>query len=200
MSHGDESHDHSWDDFAETWDDQEGVVAYADSAFQSLAMVLDRHNRSLDGAAVMDFGCGTGLLTERLVNAGASVHAVDVSEPMLAVLTAKIASHRWVDVVTSQASPTEGPVFDVVVCSSVLSFVADYPVTVSQLVSALKPGGLFIQWDWEQVDGEAGGLSRTEISDALTGAGLEQVTVAVGFELAFGDEVMAPLMGHGLKR
>ena len=200
MSHEDESHHHSWDDFAETWDDQDGVEDYADSAFRSLVTVLDRNNRSLDGAAAVDFGCGTGLLTERLVKAGASVNAVDTSSPMLAVLGAKIEANSWSDVVTSSAAPTEPWAFDLVVCSSVLSFVADYQGTVSDLVEVLKPGGLFIQWDWERVDGEDGGLSRTEINNALIGAGLDQVTVGPGFELAFGDEVMVPLMGHGLKR
>ena len=44
------------------------------------------------------------------------------------------------------------------------------------------------------------GLSRAEISAALIGAGLGQVRVDVGFTLPAGDQVMAPLMGHGHKQ
>ncbi|RLE24984.1 MAG: hypothetical protein DRJ50_03810, partial [Actinobacteria bacterium] len=105
---------------------------------------------ALAGARTVDFGCGTGLLTEQLVSAGAAVEAVDTSTEMLAVLDSKVAQHSWTTVGTGTEVPTTKQVFDLIVCSSVCSFLDDYPGTVADLVALLRPGGLFVQWDWER--------------------------------------------------
>lgn len=188
-----------WDDYADGWDRDEGARAYAGGAFSSLGEALAGRGLRLTGATVIDFGCGTGLLTERLVAAGASVRAVDSSAAMLAVLDEKITARGWTNVETSPVIPTGPGTHDLIVCSSVCSFLDDYPGTVAQLVALLRPGGLFVQWDWER-DGEDGhGLTRTEVTDALAGAGLVDVLVDVGFVVSFGEETMSPLMGLGQK-
>jgi len=81
----------------------------------------------------------------------------------------------------------------------VLAFVNDYPGTVRELVSRMKPGALFVQWDWElnPADDEPFGLAPSNIGAALRGAGLADVQVGVGFELPAGGETMRPLMGSG---
>ena len=152
---------------------------------------------------MLDFGCGTGLLTERLADSGASVLGVDTSQGMLDVLQAKIADHNWSDVHTSTELPSLPASFDLIVCSSVCSFLDDYPAMARTLAGLLTPGGLFVQWDWERdtsadID-DTHGLSRAEITEALRAAGLDQVSVDVGFEAAFEDQVMRPLMGHGCR-
>ena len=78
---------------------------------------------------VLDFGAGTGLLTDRLVAEGATVHAVDSSAGMLEVLEAKIADRGWTGVTFGAGLPDSSEVFDLVVCSSVCSFLDDYPAT-----------------------------------------------------------------------
>lgn len=189
--------DDSWDALAEGWDRDEGARAYAEAAFGSLQAVLDDAGIRLEGAVVLDYGCGTGLLTERMVAAGAAVHAVDTSLAMLAVLDEKAVDRRWVDVTTSTELPPPSPTHDLIVCSSVCSFLEDYPGTVVDLVERLRPGGLFVQWDWERVDGDEHGLTRSDIASALQGAGLEAIVVDVDFVAAVGDETMRPLIGHG---
>ena len=159
--------------------------------------VLSSCDTTLVGARVIDFGCGTGLLTERLVSAGATVHAVDTSLAMLAVLDAKIAQHGWNNVMTSVELPAVAPAYDLIVCSSVCSFLDDYPGTVADLVSRLQPGGIFIQWDWERTGEAPHGFSRDEITEALGLAGLEEVSVSVGFTASANGQTMRPLMGHG---
>ncbi len=188
--------DDDWDAFADRWDDQAGTRAYASAAFDSLVSVLDEIGIELGGTTVVDFGCGTGLLTERLVDTGAEVVAVDTSAAMLAVLRAKIDRHGWTTVTTT-SDLDEVPVGnDVIVCSSVCSFLDDYPATAARLVDLLRPGGLFIQWDWER-DGDDHGLSRGDIADALSSAGLEGVEVATAFEIDADGHTMRPLVGHG---
>lgn len=195
-----------WDSYALDWDDDPGAQAYAQAAFSSLLPVLESADTELGRAEVLDFGCGTGLLTERLVERGASVLGVDTSPAMLDVLRAKIGAHNWTDVATSAELPDSAASYDLIVCSSVCSFVDDYPAMARQLADLLVPGGVFVQWDWEREtstdstgDGneDAHGLSRAEIADALNAAGLEKVSVDVGFEVAMGEQVMRPLMGHG---
>jgi len=51
----------SWDDYAEEWDGNEDAILYSKKAFETL---IDQV--SLEGLNVLDFGCGTGLLTEQI--------------------------------------------------------------------------------------------------------------------------------------
>lgn len=186
-----------WDEYAAGWDDDPAARAYAAAAFDSLLGLVGPAGPGLGGAHVLDFGCGTGLLTERLVTAGAHVAAVDTSTAMLDVLRAKIDRHGWTGVVASTAVPDELVGFDLVVCSSVCSFLDDYPATAMDLVARLREGGLFVQWDWERTDDEEHGLTRREVRTALEGAGLLEVGVETAFAVEFEGMTMAPLMGSG---
>lgn len=183
-----------WDDAAGEWDGDEATRTYAAAAFASLVDLIEPD--TLDDVSVLDFGCGTGLMTELLVEAGAvTVAAVDTSPVMLAVLDTKIADQGWTNVATSQELPSGR--FDLIVCSSVLAFVDDYPATAAALAELLTPGGRFVQWDWERVDDDPHGLGRTEIVAALERAGLDRVAVDIGFEAEAYGQVMRPLMGSG---
>ncbi len=187
-----------WDEYAAGWDEDPAARAYASAAFASLTDVLDRSRLRLGDARVLDFGCGTGLLTEHLVAAGATVAAVDTSPAMLRVRDAKIAERDWRDTVATTAeTPIDESAFDVIVCSSVCSFLDDYPGTVAELVGRLRPGGIFVQWDWERTDADDHGFSGDEVSAALTAAGLSNVEVSTAFVVDIDGESMAPLIGHG---
>lgn len=191
--------DDGWDEAAQGWDDDPVVRLYAEAAAASLHAELDRRGLRIAGARVLDFGCGTGLLTERLVGSAASVDAVDTSAAMRAVLEAKGQSHGW-DTITVTAEVPSDRRWDVIVCSSVCGFLDDYPGTVKQLATALEPGGLFVQWDWESDGTDGHGLTRSEINQALTDAGLDDVDVRTAFSVPFEDQSMEPLMGSGVRR
>ncbi len=190
----------SWDEEAATWDKDPAVRAYAGAAFESLVAAAGAFSLKLTGARVCDFGCGTGLLTERLAERVARVDAVDSSGAMLAVLADKIERQRWADVRAHAALPAD-ETYDLVVCSSVCAFLEDYPGTVEELVCRLRPGGAFVQWDWEldPAAEEPFGLTRQVIHGCLEAAGLEVLTVDTGFSVPFEDQVMRPLMGLGRK-
>ena len=137
---------HEWDDVADGWDDAPGTREYAQGAFDSLIRRMADHDLTIDGMSVLDFGCGTGLLTELLVDRVASIDAVDPSPAMRRVLTGKIRQHRWGSVRVLADLPA-GSAYDLIVCSSVLSFVDDHPATVALLSTHLAPGGLLVHWD-----------------------------------------------------
>jgi 2-polyprenyl-3-methyl-5-hydroxy-6-metoxy-1,4-benzoquinol methylase len=189
----------SWDEYAAGWDDDPGARAYATAAYKSLVSALEERGPKLLGAGVLDFGCGTGLLTEQLVGQVASIDAVDTSAAMLEVLRAKARAHGWTGVEPlGELELAAGP-YDLIVCSSVCSFLDDYPATAADLARRLTPGGVFVQWDWERDDNDDDphGLTREGISDALTAAGLDAVAVDIGFEAEFESMTMRPLMGIG---
>ena len=188
-----------WDEYAATWDEGEAARAYAQAAFDSLESVLRDRGALLGGARVCDFGCGTGLLTERLADTCELVDAVDTSSAMLDVLRETVERQGWTHVRPSTRLRGQAASYDLIVCSSVCGFVEDYPRTVKQLVSLLRPGGLLVQWDWELDDAAADppGLSRSAIEKALTSAGLISVQVEHGFVVSVEGQAMSPLMGVG---
>ena len=186
-----------WDTYAAGWDGDPAARAYAVAAFDSLTTLLDSEATRLGGADVLDFGCGTGLLTEHLVAAGATVVAVDTSSAMLAVLSEKIEREGWSTVRSSSDLPTAPDIFDLVVCSSVCAFLDDYPGTVRRLVSLLRPAGRFVQWDWERTAEDDHGLAREEVASALASAGLLDVEVDTAFSVEIDGHTMAPLVGSG---
>ncbi len=192
----------AWDDVADEWDEAPTVRAYAAAAFESLLEVTATAGIDLGGARVCDFGCGTGLLTERLASVCASVDAIDTSPAMLARLQAKIAERGWEHVQAFVVPPEPAEPYDVVVCSSVLAFVDDHPNTVVELARRLRPGGLFVQWDWEAGADELDhvGLSRASIEHALTRAGLGGGSVVTAFSIEADGEALRPLRGWGIRQ
>ena len=80
----------TWDEHAKDWDDNEAVRTYAKAAFESLTALCDKRGFRLKEARVCDFGCGTGLLTEKLSPLCQEIAAVDTSSKMIEVLDKKI--------------------------------------------------------------------------------------------------------------
>jgi len=189
--------DNEWDHYADQWDEDPTVCAYAEAAFGSLTKVVGALGLELTGAKVLDFGCGTGLLTERLLDAGAIVDAVDTSHAMLNVVKSKIVEHQWTTVTPASELAENHGDYDLVVCSSVCGFLDDYSASVKDLVSRLTTGGCFVQWDWERVDAESHGLSRHEIAAGLEQAGLGRIHVESAFTVEIDGESASPLVGYG---
>jgi len=50
-----------WDQYAEGWDSNADIILYSNNAYDTLRKVIN-----LEGKVILDFGCGTGLLIERV--------------------------------------------------------------------------------------------------------------------------------------
>jgi len=100
-----------------------------------------------DGKAILDVGCGDGLLALELARRGANVLGVDTSERLIAAAR-KRAKERGADVrfdiARAEALPFETASFDVVIAVTVLCFVEDATTAVDEMVRVLKPGGRLI--------------------------------------------------------
>jgi len=92
------------------------------------------------GERILDLGCGDGVLTEKIVAAGATVVAVDVGPDMIAAARARGLDARVMD----GQELTFNNEFDAVFSNAALHWMRDQQATLAGVHRALKPGGRFI--------------------------------------------------------
>jgi 2-polyprenyl-6-hydroxyphenyl methylase/3-demethylubiquinone-9 3-methyltransferase len=99
----------------------------------------------LGGKAVIDVGCGGGILAEAMARLGASVTGIDLSEKPLRVAQLHLAesglSIRYELESPEQYSERFADAFDVVTCMELLEHVPDPARTVAACARLVKPGG-----------------------------------------------------------
>ena len=132
-----------------------------------LGYVADRVQ--LRGARVLDVGCGGGLLSEALAEAGADVTAIDLAPDLLKIARLHgLESGIRVDYrqVSAEALATEMPgAFDAITCMEMLEHVPDPASILRACATLLRPGGrLFVST-----------LNRTPAAFALAIVGAEYV-------------------------
>jgi 2-polyprenyl-3-methyl-5-hydroxy-6-metoxy-1,4-benzoquinol methylase len=188
-----------WDELAKNWDRGEGVQLFARQAFAALISYVNVYAKEWKSKRVLDFGCGTGLLAERLAPLVGEVVALDISQEMIDVLRAKkiqnvtaICADIGDRSVSSASWCSE---FGLIVASSVCGFLPNYEATVDVLSQKLNATGYFVQWDWLSSGDDESGLTLDRISNAFTRANLKCVHIGTAFEMPFGDEKMPVLMG-----
>lgn len=103
--------------------------------------------RPLDGLAVLDIGCGGGLLAEAVVRMGARVHGVDVVERNIAVAREHAADAGLAidyECVTAESLAERGASYDVVLNMEVVEHVADLGAFMEAGNALVRPGGLHV--------------------------------------------------------
>lgn len=187
-----------WDEYAEGWDVDTSVQEYANKAFEELSGVIE-----LDGLSVFDFGCGTGSLTKILSPRVRDIVGLDGSPEMIKCLAGKnlvnvstISGFLTQDLINSH--PHLARKFDLIVASSVCSFLSAYEMTLGLLKSLLKSRGMFVQWDWLSNDDSAEiGMSENRVVRALKANELIEVQVKKPFEMNSPKGIMTVLMATG---
>lgn len=185
----------NWDECANTWDSNTASIAYAEEAFSSLIKTID-----ITGTHVLDFGCGTGLLSQKLSTLVKDIVALDSSEAMIEQLDNKALMNvePVVDMLTRglvAIHPAFRNQFDLVVASSVCGLIPNYADVSDIIYSVLDKGGKFVQWDWlasDESDPQAMTPARAE--RVLTGVGFSEVTTSVPFEVTTEQGTLKVLM------
>ena len=124
--------------------------------------------RALEGLALVDIGCGGGVLCEPLARLGAQVTGLDPAPTNISVASAHAeAGGLSIDYrqQTIEALVAEGARYDIVLAMEVVEHVADVEAFVAACCAAVKPGGLLVMAT----------LNRTLKSYALAIVGAEYV-------------------------
>ncbi|HUW52270.1 MAG TPA: bifunctional 2-polyprenyl-6-hydroxyphenol methylase/3-demethylubiquinol 3-O-methyltransferase UbiG [Rhodanobacter sp.] len=99
----------------------------------------------LRGARVADVGCGGGLLSETLAQAGAQVTGIDLGEKVIEIARLHLhESNLQVDYrmqSSTELATGEPASFDAVCCMELVEHVPDPAALVNDLAAMLKPGG-----------------------------------------------------------
>ncbi|MDQ3511253.1 MAG: bifunctional 2-polyprenyl-6-hydroxyphenol methylase/3-demethylubiquinol 3-O-methyltransferase UbiG [Pseudomonadota bacterium] len=123
----------------------------------------------LQGAQVLDVGCGAGLLSEAMAQQGADVMALDLAPELLKVarlhgLVSGVRVDYRLQSVESLAAEMPGR-FDAITCMEMLEHVPDPAAIITACASLLKPGGQLL----------VSTLNRTPAAFALAIVGAEYV-------------------------
>ena len=140
----DHAEQEKFDAIASGWWDPEGPFRpLHDLNPARLRYIAERS--TIEGAAVVDVGCGGGILAEALALNGGQVTGIDVASRTLAI--ARLHLHEsGLDVdyreVTVEDLAQESPAaFDIVTCMEMLEHVPDPASIVRSVHDLLKPGG-----------------------------------------------------------
>lgn len=101
-----------------------------------------------EGSAVVDLGCGTGILVPYLldkVGGSGLIYAVDVSEKMLERLSKKFTNRniRTMPLKAERLSAI-GDEVDAVMCFSTFPHIEDKPKALREIAKVLRPNGRFL--------------------------------------------------------
>lgn len=192
-----------WDEYAAEWDSNPEVKAYAQQAYLQLINFCDIQEKT-----ILDFGCGTGSLTELLASKAQSIVSLDNSTKMVACLHNKALSN--VETISDELN--QGLLnkrtdltnkFDIIVASSVCSFLPNYHETLLLLHSLLKEGGQFVQWDWLKEDTindpSTSGFTKDEVNHALEQSKFTDIVLSTPFQMNSSTGLTDVLMASAKK-
>lgn len=146
--------------------------------------------------AVLDFGCGTGLLSLQIQPLVRSVTGVDSSPGMLAQFNRKIEELRLRQVETVLVDLDQGHTlpgqYDLVISNMTLHHIQRIEPLLAQFHSALRPGGYLCLSDLDPDEGRFHGdntgvfhfgFERTALRKVFTAAGFADVVVTDAAEV-----------------
>ncbi len=108
---------------------------------------VDELGCALEGAAVLDIGCGGGLFAEALAGLGCQVTGVDPSRRSIEAARQHAAQQGLsvaYQVGRGEALPLQDERFDIACCCDVLEHVEDVDAVLAESARVLKTGGLFL--------------------------------------------------------
>jgi ubiquinone/menaquinone biosynthesis C-methylase UbiE len=128
---------------AKMWDSNPQVMALADLFSAELDKIVPDHS----GLAIVELGCGTGLVGLRYAEKAASLDMVDTSPAMLDVLRTKVEARAnnvtvhegTLSMLIGQAVAPEYA--DWIISNVALHHVEDIPALIVDLHRLIKPGG-----------------------------------------------------------
>lgn len=174
-----------FDQAAATWDLEEMRVGLARGVAGAITSRVPL-SKDMD---LLDFGCGTGLVSLELAPQVGALTGADTSPGMLKTLAEK-AEAAGIPVTLRTLDPAEpldlGGPYGLIASSMTLHHVADVPALFRQFARCLPPGGWVALADLDEEDGSFHGdmpgvhhqgFSRQDIQGWLEEAGFQEINV-----------------------
>jgi 2-polyprenyl-3-methyl-5-hydroxy-6-metoxy-1,4-benzoquinol methylase len=181
----------SFDERSRMWDEDPAKRARAATAAAAVRGEVDLHR----GTSLLEYGAGTGLLSQELAAAVGSITVADPSSGMRVVMQEKadagvLPGARVLDLDLSR-DPVPEETFDVVVAAMVLHHIPDLTPVLRGFAQLVEPGGSLCVVDLEHEDGSFhgdgfdghDGFDREELAAWLRAAGFETPVYRVCFQL-----------------
>lgn len=186
---------------AATWDEHPARVKLA----EDVAFAITQQVTLRPDMGVLDFGCGTGLLTLRVASLVKSITGIDSSQGMLDVLKAKADRQGRTNVDTRHLSPGDSlpGSYDVVVSSMVFHHVEDIDALLAQLFQTLRTPGYLCVADLDSDQGEFHDNTVGVFHFGFERAALHHAFVQTGFSRVkdvTATEVMKPTRRGDLRK
>ncbi|HIJ89965.1 MAG: class I SAM-dependent methyltransferase [Desulfobulbaceae bacterium] len=142
-----------FDEAATDWEEKPQRVALARKVAEAIRQAIP-----LSGAMqVLEYGCGTGMVSRALSQDVRKIVAVDTSPRMLEVLRRKAEEEKIGNIETLVHDLTRQPLpdkdFDLAISSMTLHHIPDIEALLHQFFAALKPGGYLAVADLVTEDG-----------------------------------------------
>ncbi|MGM0517802.1 MAG: bifunctional 2-polyprenyl-6-hydroxyphenol methylase/3-demethylubiquinol 3-O-methyltransferase UbiG [Pseudomonadota bacterium] len=128
---------------AEKWWDTDGPFASLHAINPLRMAFIEQHSEPGD-RAVLDVGCGGGILAESLARSGARVTALDLAEDVIAVARDHAPDYLEIDYRVSDVTrfaPEHADSYDVATCMEMLEHVDQPQSIIDALACAVRPGG-----------------------------------------------------------
>jgi len=172
----------NFDKEAAAWDENPARVRLADD----VAAALTRQVPLNSAMSVLDFGCGTGLLTLRLASFVRSITGVDSSQGMLDVLAAKVAKGNLTNVKPLRLDLDRGDTlagsYDLIVSSMTLHHIERIDELLGRFHEALLPSGRLCLADLDLDEGQFHGDNQGVFHFGFDRAALRQAFADAGFK------------------
>ena len=195
------NHKRNFDTEAERWDEKPGRVKTAEEVARAIRQQIPLKS----DMNLLDFGCGTGLLTLKIAPLVKSITGADTSQGMIDVLKAKINARRSTNINTEYISPGDSlrGSYDAIISNMTFHHIEDIAALLAQMFQSLRIPGYLAVADLDPDQGEyhednSGvyhpGFERRALKDLFRHAGfsgVRDVTAA---------EVIKPVSSGNLRK
>jgi len=132
-----------WDNAADTYDQEERKDE------QTYIKIIEKTKKYLKASDVLlDFGCGTGLISNEIADHVKVIRAIDISSKMIEIAKQKADGRNIENIDYAQATIFDerylSGSFDVILAFYILHLVEDTHQVIQRIHELLKPGGLMI--------------------------------------------------------
>jgi 2-polyprenyl-3-methyl-5-hydroxy-6-metoxy-1,4-benzoquinol methylase len=132
-----------WDKIANNYDQEEKKD---EMTYIRIVEKIRKYFKSSD--VVMDFGCGTGLISNKIAGTVKETHAIDTSSKMIGIAKDKAEDLKIENIIYAQSTIFDPRYkvgsFDAVLALYILHILDDAEKVIQRIKDLLKPGGLVI--------------------------------------------------------